>query len=202
MNGVDLIQVARVGIQNKNAADIRMAVDAMETLIVHPEVSVFVLVSGDGDYSPLVQRLREFGKWVVGVGTEANASRKLVSVCSEYKYWGTLVAEVEPAARPAAAFDISEAERVLVRAFEESSSDTLTAGRAEEQDAGPGPGLRRAQLRGAELPGVPDPAAEAGPGRRDLGTRHPGQADRRARPRSRARTRSRRTSAGTTARSA
>jgi uncharacterized LabA/DUF88 family protein len=114
MNGVDLIQVARVGIQNKNAADIRMAVDAMETLIVHPEVSVFVLVSGDGDYSPLVQRLREFGKWVVGVGTEANASRKLVSVCSEYKYWGTLVAEVEPDARPTAAFDISEAEQLLV----------------------------------------------------------------------------------------
>src|SRR5579859_7416000 len=128
MNGVDLIQVARVGIQNKNAADIRMAVDAMETLIVHPEVSVFVLVSGDGDYSPLVQRLREFGKWVIGVGTEANASRKLVSVCSEYKYWGTLVAEVEPDARPAAAFDISEAEQVLVRAFGESSSETMTAG--------------------------------------------------------------------------
>src|ERR1700744_1997849 len=128
MNGVDLIQVARVGVQNKNAADIRMAVDAMETLIVHPEISVFVLVSGDGDYSPLVQRLREFGKWVVGVGTEANASRKLVSVCSEYKYWGTLVAEVEPDARPTAAFDISEAEQVLVRAFEESSSETITAG--------------------------------------------------------------------------
>jgi len=130
MNGVDLIQVARVGIQNKNAADIRMAVDAMETLIVHPEVSVFVLVSGDGDYSPLVQRLREFGKWVIGVGTEANASRKLISVCSEYKYWGTLVAEVEPAARPAvnAAFDISEAEALLVRAFDESGLDTMTAG--------------------------------------------------------------------------
>jgi len=130
MNGVDLIQVARIGIQNKNAADIRMAVDAMETLIVHPEVSVFVVVSGDGDYSPLVQRLREFGKWVVGVGTEANASRKLVSVCSEYKYWGTLVAEVEPAARPTvdAAFDIASAESLLVRAFEESSADTMTAG--------------------------------------------------------------------------
>jgi hypothetical protein len=130
MNGVDLIQVARVGIQNKNAADIRMAVDAMETLIVHPDVSVFVLVSGDGDYSPLVQRLREFGKWVVGVGTEANASRKLVSVCSEYKYWGTLVAEVEPEVRPAvnAAFDIGEAEQLLVRAFEESNAETLTAG--------------------------------------------------------------------------
>ena len=130
MNGVDLIQVARVGIQNKNAADIRMAVDAMETLIVHPEVSVFILVSGDGDYSPLVQRLREFGKWVVGVGTEANASRKLVSVCSEYKYWGTLVAEVEPAARPAvnAVFDIAVAEQLLVRAFDESNVETMTAG--------------------------------------------------------------------------
>jgi uncharacterized LabA/DUF88 family protein len=130
MNGVDLIQVARVGIQNKNAADIRMAVDAMETLIVHPEISVFILVSGDGDYSPLVQRLREFGKWVVGVGTEANASRKLVSVCSEYKYWGTLVAEVEPEVRPAlnAAFDIATAEQLLVRAFEESNAETMTAG--------------------------------------------------------------------------
>jgi hypothetical protein len=130
MNGVDLIQVARVGIQNKNAADIRMAVDAMETLIVHPDVSVFVLVSGDGDYSPLVQRLREFGKWVVGVGTEANASRKLVSVCSEYKYWGTLVAEVEPEVRPSvnAAFDIATAEQLLVRAFEESNAETMTAG--------------------------------------------------------------------------
>jgi hypothetical protein len=128
MNGVDLIQVARVGVQNKNAADIRMAVDAMETLIVHPEISVFILVSGDGDYSPLVQRLREFGKWVVGVGTEANASRKLVSVSSEYKYWGTLVAEVEPEARPAAEFDIADAERLLVRAFEESSAETMTAG--------------------------------------------------------------------------
>jgi hypothetical protein len=91
---------------------------------------VFVLVSGDGDYSPLVQRLREFGKWVVGVGTQANASRKLVSVCSEYKYWGTLVAEVEPAARPTvnAAFDITAGEALLVRAFEESSADLMTAG--------------------------------------------------------------------------
>src|ERR1700750_1310626 len=131
MNGVDLIQVARVGIQNKNAADIRMAVDAMETLIVHSEVSVFILVSGDGDYSPLVSRVRrwrELGKWVVGAGTEANASRKLVSVCSEYKYWGTLVAEVEPAARPVAAFDIADAEQLLVRALEESGVETMTAG--------------------------------------------------------------------------
>src|SRR5260370_16181182 len=82
MNGVDLIQVARVGIQNKNAADIRMAVAAMETLIVHPEGSVFILVSGDGASSPLVQRLRGFGKRGVGVPPHATATRNLASLCS------------------------------------------------------------------------------------------------------------------------
>lgn len=78
-NGVGLIQMACFGIQQKNAADIRMAVGAMETLTTHPDVDTYLLV-GDGDYSPLVRRLREFGKHVVGVGTEASASPRLVSV--------------------------------------------------------------------------------------------------------------------------
>jgi hypothetical protein len=130
MNGVDLIQVVRFGAARKNAADIRMAVDAMETLITHPEVSVFVLVAGDGDYTPLVQRLREFGKHVVGVGTEANASPRLVSVCSEYKYWGTLVAQVdpEPGDHLADEFDIAMAENLLVTVMEQSTVATPTAG--------------------------------------------------------------------------
>jgi len=130
MNGVDLIQVVRFGAVRKNAADIRMAVDAMETLITHPEVSVFVLVAGDGDYTPLVQRLREFGKHVVGVGTEANASPRLVSVCSEYKYWGTLVAQVEPGPGDdlATEFDIAAAEALLVTVMEQSTVASPTAG--------------------------------------------------------------------------
>lgn len=130
MNGVDLIQVVRFGAARKNAADIRMAVDAMETLITHPEVSVFVLVAGDGDYTPLVQRLREFGKHVVGVGTEANASPRLVSVCSEYKYWGTLVAQVqpEPGDHLADEFDITTAENLLVTVMEQSTVSAPTAG--------------------------------------------------------------------------
>ncbi|PJE93807.1 NYN domain-containing protein [Streptomyces carminius] len=129
MNGVDLVQVARFGTNSKNAADVRMAVDAMETLIAHPDVTVFVLVAGDGDYTPLVQRLREYGKWVVGVGTDASASRRLVSVCSEYKYWGTLVAEVDPGARAArdAAFDIEAAESLLVSAMQQATTATPTA---------------------------------------------------------------------------
>ena len=53
-NGVDLVQIAHHGVAGKNAADIRMAVDAMEVLITHPDVDVFILVTSDSDYSPLV----------------------------------------------------------------------------------------------------------------------------------------------------
>jgi uncharacterized LabA/DUF88 family protein len=127
-NGITLIQVTRFGAQQKNAADILMSVDAMEVLITHPDVGTFLLVAGDGDYSPLVQRLREWGKRVVGVGTKASASSRLVAVCSEYKYWGTIVAAVNPAVRAevGANFDIADAERLVVAAMEESPDDSAT----------------------------------------------------------------------------
>src|SRR5258706_8561198 len=127
-NGITLIQVSRFGAQQKNAADILMAVDAMEVLITHPDVGTFLLVAGDGDYSPLVQRLREWGKWVVGVGTKASASSRLVAVCSEYKYWGTIVAAVNPAVRAevGANFDIEDAKRLVVAAMEESPDAAAT----------------------------------------------------------------------------
>lgn len=133
LNGIDLIQVKRFGSQQKNAADIRMAVDAMEALITHPEISTYILVAGDGDYSPLVQRLREYGKTVIGVGTEASASPRFVAVCSEYKYWGTLVAEANPAVRQSvqAEFDCRRS--------------------AEEPDAQPVLGIRQRQLRREDL---------------------------------------------------
>jgi uncharacterized LabA/DUF88 family protein len=127
-NGITLIQVTRFGAQQKNAVDILMAVDAMEVLITHPDVGTFVLVAGDGDYSPLVQRLREFGKWVVGVGTKASASSRLVAVCSEYKYWGTIVAAVNPAVRAEvdAKFDIADVKRLVVAAMDEAPDDTAS----------------------------------------------------------------------------
>jgi hypothetical protein len=114
-NGITLIQVTRFGAQQKNAADILMAVDAMEVLITHPDVGTFLLVAGDGDYSPLVQRLREFGKWVVGV-------------CNEYKYWGTIVAAVNPAVRAevGANFDIADVKRLVIATMEESPDDSAT----------------------------------------------------------------------------
>jgi uncharacterized LabA/DUF88 family protein len=130
-DGVDLVQIGH-GPSRKNGADIRMTVDAMETLIIHPSVEAFVLVSGDSDFSPLVSKLREFGKHVIGVGAETAASARLVAVCSEYKLWGSIVARVDPPAEtdgtPAQpGFRIEDAEALLVAAMEQITAATPTA---------------------------------------------------------------------------
>lgn len=133
-NGVDLVQLGH-GSGRKNGADIRMAVDAMETLITHPAVEAFVLVTGDSDFSPLVARLREFGKDVIGVGAETAASARLVSVCSEYKLWGSIIARVEPPPQTAETgqppaqpgFQLADAERLLLAAMDQITVDTPTA---------------------------------------------------------------------------
>ncbi len=171
LNGIDLIQVKRFGAQQKNAADIRMAVDAMEALITHPEISTYILVAGDGDYSPLVQRLREYGKTVIGVGTEASASPRLVAVCSEYNYWGTLVAEANPAVRQSV-----QAECDNHRCHRRAARGTRCHGRhhcgrldrrrpAEEPDAQHLLGIRQRQLRREDLLRLPHLAPRRSQGR-------------------------------------
>ncbi|MCO5973410.1 NYN domain-containing protein [Actinoallomurus soli] len=124
LNGIDPIQVVRLGAQQKNAVDIHMSVDVMEVLFTRPEVTTFLLATGDSDYAPLVKKLRGFGKHIVGIGTEASASNRLIANCSEYKYWGTLVAEVDPVARATIGdtFPIAEAKRLVLSALEESAT--------------------------------------------------------------------------------
>jgi hypothetical protein len=119
-----------------------------------------------------VQRLREFGKHVVGVGTQANASQRLASVCSEYKYCGTIVAAVEPATRPAAtaAFDIADAEELLVRAFEQIPTETAAIGRratgqqSPRRIAGHDPCARRRRAAPAAMATTSDSDVRASPG--------------------------------------
>ncbi|MGH3564925.1 MAG: NYN domain-containing protein [Pseudonocardia sp.] len=130
-NGIDLVQIGH-GPARKNGADIRMAVDAMETLLIHPSVDAFVLVTGDSDFPPLVSKLREFGKHVIGVGAETAASARLVSVCSEYELWGSIVARDDPPAEPAQppaqpGFRVADAEVLLVAAMRQITAATPTA---------------------------------------------------------------------------
>ena len=66
-NAIDLIQIYSVR-AGKNRADIRMALDAMETAMTRTQIQTFVIVSGDSDFGPLVNKLREYGKYTLGIG--------------------------------------------------------------------------------------------------------------------------------------
>ena len=68
----------------KNGADIRLAVDAVEDLMRHPEITQVVLVAGDSDFVPLAQSCKQLGRYVVGIGVTGSTSRALVSACNEF----------------------------------------------------------------------------------------------------------------------
>jgi uncharacterized LabA/DUF88 family protein len=99
---VELIEIPqRMGASRKNAADIKMAVDAIELCFERDYVTTFVLGTGDSDFTPLVHKLRELNRRVIGVGIEASTSALLPPACDEFLFYERLEG-VEPA-RPRAA---------------------------------------------------------------------------------------------------
>jgi uncharacterized protein (TIGR00288 family) len=105
--GVELIDVPHTGMSGKNSADIHMVVDALELCHAKQHIDVFALLTGDSDFSPLVAKLKENDKRVVGVGVKSSSSKLLIQSCDEFIYYEDLVrakaAVPKPAARPAAA---------------------------------------------------------------------------------------------------
>lgn len=81
---VDLIFAPAYGSSKKNATDIRLAIDALELVFTRPEIGTYILLSGDSDFSSLVLKLKEYGKYVIGVGLRESASDLLVQNCDEY----------------------------------------------------------------------------------------------------------------------
>lgn len=81
---IDLIFAPAFGSNKKNATDIRLAIDALELIFTRPEIGTFILLSGDSDFSSLVIKLKEYGKYVIGVGIRESASDLLVQNCDEY----------------------------------------------------------------------------------------------------------------------
>jgi uncharacterized protein (TIGR00288 family) len=81
---VDLIFAPAYGSSKKNATDIRMAIDGMELVFTRPEIGTFILLTGDSDFSSLVLKLKEYGKYVIGVGIQESSSDILVQNCDEY----------------------------------------------------------------------------------------------------------------------
>ena len=87
---VDLIFAPAYGSSKKNATDIRMAIDGMELVFIRPEIGTFILLTGDSDFSSLVLKLKEYGKYVIGVGIEESSSDILVQNCNEYYSYTSL----------------------------------------------------------------------------------------------------------------
>jgi len=91
--GFELIEIPHVSQSGKNSADIRMVVDALDLCYTKPHVKSFVIISGDSDFSPLVSKLRENNKGVIGVGVKNSTSDLLMANCDEFIYYDDLVRE-------------------------------------------------------------------------------------------------------------
>jgi len=95
----ELIEIPHVRQSGKNSADIRMVVDALDLCYTKAHVDTFVIVSGDSDFSPLVSKLRENDKAVIGVGVKQSSSDLLINNCDEFIYYDDLVREKEASKR-------------------------------------------------------------------------------------------------------
>ena len=92
-HGIELIEIPRRAQTGKNSADIRLCVDAMDLSWSKEHIDTFVIVSGDSDFSPLVAKLKENGKGVIGLGMKASTSPLLANGCDEFIYYEDLEAE-------------------------------------------------------------------------------------------------------------
>ena len=81
---IDLIFAPAYGSSKKNATDIRMAIDGIELVFIRPEIGTYILLTGDSDFSSLVLKLKEYGKYVIGIGIQESSSDILVQNCDEY----------------------------------------------------------------------------------------------------------------------
>ncbi|QAA77202.1 MAG: hypothetical protein BIP78_1436 [Candidatus Bipolaricaulis sibiricus] len=96
----ELIEIPHVSQSGKNSADIRMVVDALDLCYTKQHVDTFVIISGDSDFSPLVSKLRENDRIVIGVGVKKSTSDLLIANCDEFIFYDDLVRASRPASKP------------------------------------------------------------------------------------------------------
>src|SRR5690348_2304608 len=125
---IELIEIPRRGQSGKNSADIRLCVDAMDLAYSKEHIDTFVVVSGDSDFSPLVSKLKELGKHVIGLGMQESTSDLLRDNCDEFIYYEDL--GQAPALAPAIDDKLPETKRKAFALLLES----LLALRRENKD--------------------------------------------------------------------
>ncbi|MGQ0649935.1 MAG: NYN domain-containing protein [Gemmatimonadaceae bacterium] len=94
-SSIDMIMAPAYGSSKKHATDIRLAVDAIELVFTRPEIGTYILLSGDSDFASLVTKLKEYGKYVIGVGIRESSSDLLVMNCDEYYSYNALAGLVK-----------------------------------------------------------------------------------------------------------
>jgi hypothetical protein len=160
----ELIEIPHVRQSGKNSADIRMVVDALDLCYTKGHVDTFIILSGDSDFSPLVSKLRENAKTVIGVGVKNSTSDLFINNCDEFIYYDDLVRREPakarrrsaPAARPpAAATHAQPAEAALTHM---QHADAAPATSDAPGAGGPAPGSPAAS---SPAPGWPAPESGA-----------------------------------------
>lgn len=126
---IDMIWATAVGSTKKNATDIRLAIDAIELVFTRPEIGTFIILSGDSDFSSLVLKLKEYGKYVVGIGIRESASDLLIQNCDEYYSYSELAGLNKETDAPSAERDpwdlVREAVQRMVTQGDVMRSDRL-----------------------------------------------------------------------------
>ncbi|MFO0712355.1 MAG: NYN domain-containing protein [Sandaracinus sp.] len=162
----ELIEIPHVSYSGKNSADIRLVVDALDLCYVKQHVDVFVIVSGDSDFSPLVSKLRENNKRVIGLGVKSSTSDLLIDNCDEFIYYDDLVRERREAQRKEAASRRAKQEQAKQeQAKQEQARQDRTEQGARERNRerptaplGPTPSGQTANANGGPNNGGPNNA--------------------------------------------
>ena len=97
LNGIQLIDIPQSKASGKNSADIHMVVDALDLCYAKHHIDIFALLSGDSDFSPLVSKLKENDKRVIGCGVKSSTSNLLIAACDEFIYYDDLAREAQKA---------------------------------------------------------------------------------------------------------
>jgi uncharacterized LabA/DUF88 family protein len=130
-NSVDLIFAPAYGTSKKNATDIRLSIDALELVFTRPEIGTFILLSGDSDFSSLVLKLKEYGKYVIGVGIRESASDLLVQNCDEYYSYSALTGLTRAGEEEVTPLDPWECAEIAVQRMAENN-DVMRSDRLKQ----------------------------------------------------------------------
>jgi uncharacterized protein (TIGR00288 family) len=134
----ELIEIPHVRQSGKNSADIRMVVDALDLCYTKGHVDTFVILSGDSDFSPLVSKLRENAKTVIGVGVKNSTSDLFINNCDEFIYYDDLVRKEPSKARRRAAAPVRAPAASAVSAASAASAETVPPETAAPKGSDPG----------------------------------------------------------------